>query len=58
MRKFKQVKRKEIVYGVDEWKVIEERAAALSIKTGTYIKRFLLKIKMKGSNIACTLVTY
>ncbi len=43
MRKFKQVKRKEIVYGVDEWKVIEERAAALSIKTGTYIKRISLE---------------
>ncbi len=43
MRKFKQVKRKEIVYSVDEWKVIEERAAALSIKTGTYIKRVSLE---------------
>lgn len=43
MRKFKQVKRKEIVYGVDEWKVIEERAAVLSIKTGTYIKRVSLE---------------
>ena len=43
MRKFKQVKRKEIVYGVDEWKIIEERAAALSIKTGTYIKRVSLE---------------
>lgn len=43
MRKFKQVKRKEIVYSVDEWKVIEERAAALSIKTGTYIKRISLE---------------
>ena len=43
MRKFKQVKRKEIVYGVDEWKVIEERATALSIKTGTYIKRVSLE---------------
>ncbi len=43
MRKFKQVKRKEIVYSIDEWKVIEERAAALSIKTGTYIKRVSLE---------------
>ena len=36
MRKFKQVKRKEIIYSIDEWKVIKERATALSIKTGTY----------------------
>ncbi|MBP8994968.1 MAG: plasmid mobilization relaxosome protein MobC [Bacteroidales bacterium] len=43
MRKFKQVKRKDIVYGINEWKVIEERAAALSIKTGTYIKRVSLE---------------
>ena len=43
MRKFKQVKRKEIIYSIDEWKVIEERATALSIKTGTYIKRISLE---------------
>ncbi len=43
MRKFKQVKRKEIVYSIDECKVIEERATALSIKTGTYIKRISLE---------------
>lgn len=39
MRKYKQVKEKKIVYTLDEWKVIEERAAAVKMKTGTYIKR-------------------
>ncbi len=48
MRKYKQVKRKEIVYDLDEWKVIEERAAAISVKTGTYIKRISLE-----NNIVC-----
>ena len=31
MRKFKQVKRKEIVYSIDECKVIEERALCVII---------------------------
>ena len=39
MRKYKQVKEKKVVYSLDEWAVIEYRAAKLSMKTGTYIKR-------------------
>ncbi len=39
MRKYKQVKEKKITYSLDEWKVIEERAALVMMKTGTYIKR-------------------
>lgn len=39
MRKYKQVKEKKITYSLDEWKVIEERAASVMMKTGTYIKR-------------------
>ena len=39
MRKYKQVKRKEVIFSLDEWKQIEEKAASLSLKTGTYIKR-------------------
>lgn len=39
MRKYKQVKEKKITYSLDEWKVIEERAASVMMKTGTYIRR-------------------
>lgn len=42
MRKYKQVQRKEVVYSLDEWKLIEERAASLLMKTGTFIKRMSL----------------
>ena len=42
MRKYKQVQRKEIVYSLDEWKRIEERAASVMMKTGTFIKRMSL----------------
>ena len=39
MRKYKQVKEKKVIYSLDEWAVIEHRAAKLAMKTGTYIKR-------------------
>jgi len=39
MRKYKQVKEKKITYSLDEWKIIEEHAASVMMKTGTYIKR-------------------
>ena len=39
MRKYKQVKEKKVVYSLDEWAIIEQRAADLAMKTGTYIKR-------------------
>ena len=39
MRKYKQVKEKKVIYSLDEWAVIEYRAAKLAMKTGTYIKR-------------------
>lgn len=42
MRKYKQVQRKEVVYSLDEWKRIEERAASVLMKTGTFIKRMSL----------------
>lgn len=42
MRKYKQVKRKEVVFDLNEWKSIEEKAASVSLKTGTYIKRMAL----------------
>lgn len=42
MRKYKRVQRKEVVYSLDEWKMIEERAASVMMKTGTFIKRISL----------------
>lgn len=39
MRKYKQVKEKKVTYSLDEWAIIEQRAAKLAMKTGTYIKR-------------------
>ena len=39
MRKYKQVKEKKVIYSLDEWAIIEQRAADLAIKTGTYIRR-------------------
>ena len=42
MRKFKKVKRKEVIFSLDEWKELEEKASQLSMKTGTFIKRMVL----------------
>ena len=42
MRKYKQVKEKKVIYSLDEWKLIEERAASVLMKTGTFIKRISL----------------
>ena len=38
MRKYKQVKEKKVIYSLDEWKQIEERAASVMMKTGTFIR--------------------
>ena len=50
MRKYKQVKRKEIIFTLDEWKDLEEKAAMLSMKTGTFIKRMSLNGKITYYN--------
>ena len=42
MRKYKQVKRKEIIFDLAEWKQIEDSAAALSLQTSKYIKHMVL----------------
>ena len=42
MRKYKQVKEKKVIYSLDEWKKIENRAASVMMKTGTFIKRISL----------------
>ncbi len=47
MRKCKQVKEKKVVYSLDEWAVIEHRAAKLAMKTGTYIKRISVDGEIK-----------
>ena len=47
MRKYKQVKEKKVVYSLDEWAIIEQRAADLAMKTGTYIKRISVDGEIK-----------
>lgn len=42
MRKYKQVKRKEVIFSTDEWKLIEERAASVMMKTGEFIRHIAL----------------
>ena len=46
MRKYKQVKRKEVTYDLPEWGKIEERAASVFLKLGTFIKRISLDGKI------------
>lgn len=49
MRKYKFVKEKKVTYPLDEWHEVERRAAALSMKTGTYIRQ----ISVNGQVINC-----
>lgn len=42
MRKYKQVKRKEVIFSMDEWKVVEDKAASVMMKTGEFIRRMTL----------------
>ena len=39
MRKYKQVKEKKVTFDMTEWTEVERRAAAMHLKTGTYIKK-------------------
>lgn len=53
MRRFKEVKRKEIIYSLSEWKQIEKAAAKVSMQTSEYIRRMSLDgkvvhLEMKG----------
>ena len=50
MRKFKKVKRKEVIFSPDEWKELEEKASQFSLKTGTFIKRMALDGKVTYYN--------
>lgn len=38
MRKYKQVKRKEVVFSLGEWAKVEKQAAAVEMKTSDYIR--------------------
>lgn len=46
MRKFKEVKRKEIIYSLSEWKQIEKAAAKVSMQTSEYIRQMSLDGKV------------
>ena len=52
MRKYKQVKEKKVIYSLDEWKQIEERAASVMMKTGTYIKHISLDGQINHYNVS------
>ena len=51
MRKFKQVKRKEIVFSLDEWSKIERLAAEANLNTTEYIRRVALNKKIVQMNM-------
>ena len=51
MRKYKQVKEKKVIYTLDEWATIEQRAADLAMKTGTYIRRISIDGQINHYNI-------
>lgn len=38
MRKYKQVKRKEIIFDLNEWTIIEEQASKIQMNTSDYIR--------------------
>ena len=50
MRKFNKVKRKEVIFSLDEWKALEEKASQFSLKTGTFIKQMALDGKVTYYN--------
>ena len=43
MRKFKQVKRKEIIFDLKEWEFVEKRAKQVQINTSDFIRRMATK---------------
>src|SRR5574344_2237719 len=54
LRKYKQVKEKKVIYSMPEWAEVEKRAAELSLKTGTYIRRISLSGQITYYNIQDT----
>ncbi|MCX4375876.1 MAG: plasmid mobilization relaxosome protein MobC [Lachnospiraceae bacterium] len=51
MRKYKQVKEKKVTYPIEEWKEVERRASALSMKTGTFIRQISVNGKITYYNL-------
>lgn len=43
MRKFKQVKRKEVIFDLKEWELVEKRAKQVHINTSDFIRRMAIK---------------
>lgn len=43
MRKFKQVKRKEIIFDLKKWELVEKRAKQVRINTSDFIRRMAIK---------------
>ena len=43
MRKFKQVKRKEVIFDLKEWDLVEKRAKQVQINTSDFIRRMAIK---------------
>ena len=46
MRKYQQVKRKQIAFDMNEWEIIEKRAAKLKINTTEYIREAALAFNL------------
>ena len=46
MRKYKQIKRKEVIFELDEWQSIERGAEKVGITTSDYIRRISLNGKV------------
>ena len=51
MSKFKQVKRKEVVFALDEWNKIERLAAEAKLNTTEYIRRMALDKRVVQVNM-------
>ena len=43
MRKNKKIKRKEIIFDLDEWEQVEDRAEKMSMTTSDFIRRMAVK---------------
>ena len=51
MRKYKQIKRKEVIYELDEWELIKKWAARFNITTSEYIRQATLTDKVMVSKV-------
>lgn len=52
LRKNKQIKRKEIIFELDEWARIEREAKSLRMTTSEYIRRIILNGKVVQVNLS------